>query len=334
MDLRRLMDSLSSRFRRKSHGEEAEHAAFMEEMIERVVQTASPKIKAVRGYRKRLHPALDRSARYLEESIRLFQGPVSIRRQAWSTDPLVNACFGSVEQLEAFLRGNTAMREAAERAGCREVHFLLTMSRREEIVYGSTIMGEIIRRDVPQEVVTFSDHRCVAPGMTLQETSGQLLRLALELLASLASASILETRKRREDLERERTSLQYELKILRLKGQGLGSDLAKQGEIESEIDAGQKVLRELDAQIARLTSEFSDLEDYLKLVEGVFTAPESMLRFEDAILMVNRQGVKNYQGTDDPSRPIRFVQFSTSERSRAAFLAVSPRGEILGGSGQ
>jgi len=329
MAMRGLIDAFSAIFRHERPQGDPEHAAFLAEMTERVVATASPKIRAVRGYHKRLLPALDSSSNYFAESIRHFPGPVTLAKHTWNSDPLVNACFASVEQLEGFLRGNADIREAASRTDSREVYFLMTMNRREEVVYGSAMVGEMIRRDVPQDVVTFSDHRCVAPGLTIHETKQQLIRLALELLASLASASILETRKRLEDLERERTSLGYELKILKLKDQGLGSALSRHGEVEKELAEGGMIQKELDAEISRLKSAFSDLEDYLRLVEGIFSRPENMLRFEDMTLEVNRKGVKNYTGADDPSRPIHFAQFSTSERSRAAFLAVSPVKEII-----
>ncbi|WP_051183216.1 hypothetical protein [Desulfocurvibacter africanus] len=329
MAVRDLVESLSAFFRSAGPKGGSDQQAFLAEMTERVVLTATPKIKAVRGYKKQLMPAIARSTSYFEEAVRRFHGPVLLGKATWVSDPLVNACFTSVEQLESLLRKDPALRAAADRPDCREVYFLLTMSRREDLVYGSTLVGDLIRRDVPQEVVTFSDHRCVAPGITLQETNDQMIRLALELLASLASARILETRRQLEDLERERTSLGYELKIVQLKVKGLGQALAEHGEVERDLNAGGKTMAHLDEEIARLKSEFSDLKDYLTLVEAIFSSPGDMLRFEDTTLAVNRAGIKNYTGTDDPSRPIRFTQLSTSERSRAAFLAVSPVDEIL-----
>ncbi len=329
MAVRDLMESLSSLFRSGSPKGRSDHQAFLAEMTENVVLTATPKIKAVHGYKKKLMPAIERSTSYFEESVRHFRGPVLLGKATWVSDPLVNACFTSVEQLESFLRRDSILRAAAGRPDCREVYFLLTMSRREELVSGSALVGEMIRRDVPQEVVTFSDHRCLAPGITLRETNDQMIRLALEFLASLASARILETKRQLEDLERERTSLGYEMKILRLKVKGLGGALADHGEVERDLDAGGKTIKHLDVEIARLKSEFSDLKDYLTLVEAIFSSPEGMLRFEDATLEVNRAGIKNYTGEDDPSRPIRFTQLSSGERTRAAFLAVSPVDEIL-----
>ena len=59
---------------------------------------------------------------------------------------------------------------------------LLTATRSEKTIFAGEIQGQILRRDVPQTAVDFTDHRIVAPAATEVQDRRTLVEGALRLL--------------------------------------------------------------------------------------------------------------------------------------------------------
>lgn len=306
--------------------------ARLDETVDRVAQSISPKIKAVRDYRRRLREPVRQAMEYFRQAAESLVGPVVMEPNLWRTDPLLNACFVSMEEMNAFLRGNESLRKEAAKSRQGDIYFLLTMDRREESIPGCVTDCDIPRRDVLQTVVTFGDHRAHAPSSTLDEVRERLSLGALELLAARAQAHIVDNRHKIGELEHAKAVLKSEMKLLQLERRGLGEAFVD-ADMQRKLSEGEQAMRELASNMAQLRSEFVDLSDYLEYAVGVFEEPREFVTFGTVEMAVNRQGVKDYQGQDDPSRPIRFSEIRLADRTRAAFVARCPAEHILTGQG-
>jgi hypothetical protein len=60
---------------------------------------------------------------------------------------------------------------------------LLTATKKERIIFGTALEGDIIKRDVPLVAVEFYDHQVVAPVATEGENRRELIHRGLALLA-------------------------------------------------------------------------------------------------------------------------------------------------------
>ncbi len=306
--------------------------ARLDETVDRIAQSVSPKIKAVRDYRRRLREPVRQALEYFSRAAEALVGPVVMEPKRWRTDPLLNACFSSMEHMSGFLRDSDPLRRQAAMSRQGDLFFLLTMDRREETIPGNVTDCDVPRRDVLQTVVTFSDHRAQAAAPTLEESRERMVRGALELLAARAKSHIMDNHRKIEELERAKATLKSEMKLLELEHHGLGEAFVD-ADMRRKLAEGEQVMRELASNMAQLRSEFVDLSDYLEYAVGVFEEPREFVTFGTVAMMVNRQGVKDYQGQDDPSHLIRFSEIRLADRTRAAFVACCPTEHILAGRG-
>ncbi|EGJ50183.1 hypothetical protein [Desulfocurvibacter africanus] len=310
------------------HRQTPRRDARLDETVDRIAQIVSPKIKAMHDYRRRLREPVQQSLDFFRQAANSLVGPVVMEPGLWRTDPLLNACFSSMEQMSGFLRNSESLRRQAAKSSQGEIYFLLTMDRREESTLGCVVECEVARRDVLQTVVTFSDHRAHAPAATLEEARETMARGALEHLAARARAHIVDNRKQIEELERARAMLKSELKLLELERHGLGEAFVD-ADMRRKLSEGEQALHELASNMAQLRSEFVELADYLEFAVRAFEEPGEFVTFSTVTLVVNRQGIKDYQGQDDPSRPIRFSEIRLADRTRAAFVARCSVADVL-----
>lgn len=302
----------------------------LDETVDSLAQIVTPRILAVHGYRKRLREPVGQASEYFRRAADSLVGPMRMVHELWRTDPLLNACFASVESLDAFMHGDPALRGFAEQARQGQAFFLLTMSRRESHVLGSDLLGEIVRADAVQTVETFTSHRALAVAPSLAETKTLLVRAGLERLAAMAAAQITQTHKRIEELERIRATLKHELKLLRLEGQGLGKAFVD-ADTRRKLAEGERTMREIASDIAQARSEFVELDDYLEFAAHVFEEPAECIAFRNVFLEVNREGIVDDGRPDDPSRPIAFTEIRFPDSTRAAVLAECAVSDILAG---
>ncbi|NJL59161.1 MAG: hypothetical protein HC887_05450 [Desulfobacteraceae bacterium] len=68
---------------------------------------------------------------------------------------------------------------------------LLVMNYRDKKIFGTEMDGEIIKREVLQTSVDFSDHEIVAPMISEEETRKELSLRALAMLAAHSLQDIL-----------------------------------------------------------------------------------------------------------------------------------------------
>ena len=106
---------------------------------------------------------------YANSIVEKVPGPIQVNGAAFGLDPRVHAFFASVDQLQRILslsrdaRKFFAAPENEDRANC---FGLLVMDKRERNVLGAEVQGDMIQREVPQVMVSFTEHRILASSPT------------------------------------------------------------------------------------------------------------------------------------------------------------------------
>jgi len=284
-----------------------------------LVEVLGPELGGLRTHVHDLAPAVAAAHHNLDGAIARLDAPVRLSPEDWRADPLVNALFVSMEELTGFVAGYPDIAAFFTSGGTERACFLLTASRREETVLGSETDGQLLRRDVPQTVVTFSDHRCLALAPDEAETRSRLVGLGLDFLAMLAAEAILERRRRRAELSEECRTLAAKLKLFERQMHGFAS--AFEGH---EALAGRRA--EAEASLAAAQTELAALRTSDSLAEAVglarelLTTPAESLRFERMAMDLDESGVKN--GPAGHGRHVEFAEFvARNGLRRAAVLA-------------
>lgn len=321
---------LAGRIRRFKAAQEAtpEQEAALAEAIERVVEETDPRIRLIGGYQKKLRRSVLRALQYADELVEQAPGPFLFSSKTWNSDPQVNACFASVDELQLVFSRSAKLREFFARSPAPESYALLVMTLREKNVLGFELSGEIIRSDVPQTTVSFSEHRIVAPNATLAEARQELEQRALNVLVAQALEHILSLKSQRDALEKRRSSLQIQLKILQARQQGLDPLLHGGAADALDFPALRQELEAVERNLETARANIATIHHYLKQVKTVLRRPEDWFTVRPRYVRLNRLGIKlpDHSAEGDV---ITLAELSVKARSRVAMLVRFPRNDLL-----
>jgi len=323
-----FMTKLKGGMRHRAIGQKRQ--AIDLELIERVVDSTDTNMRLIVGYRKRLRHAVESSFEYIDALVETIPGPVAVNRHTFSTDPQVNAFFVNVEDLQVKFSRSPELREFIEENSERELNdifALLCMEKKEKTVYGVELEGDIIRRDVPQVGVSFSDHQLLSPAHTEAQVREGLKHCLFDGLVTEAVGRLKLSQSKIERLQDQKRRLQIMLRDARAKRHGpvsgSGATPLKSAELE-------RLLAENEGALLASKAELSTPKDSLKQVNGVFENPDQYIKIDNVELKINKMGIKLNKESQESANEIHLAQVAFGEApSRVVLLARYPSSEIL-----
>lgn len=292
----------------------------LDALSRRLADIVSPKIRTVRGYAKTLREPVAQARAHAQNLVAALGDPVTISAQRWLPDPLVNALFVSVDQLRDVVFRNKEVVAVLGQGEARECFFLLTSSRVERRGFGSRLEGEIVRRDIPQTGVTFTDHRILAPSPDPDRTRELLVELALEFEAKRLAEHLLRKQARIRELGGMRDSLRVELKLLDLSAGGLHTAFSDQAAVQQKRDELKEVIQKIEQELRQANAGFQSLRDYLDYMRSALTASRDILAGNEIRLWLDEAGILANDQTRATAREIRFHELASGVNRRAAVL--------------
>lgn len=243
--------------------------------IERAVDRVEPRLRQAGGYPERYRQPVAHALDYVRKLAAQVPGPVAINREAYASDPLVHALFASADDVRAALCVSQAMRDfRRDHPEAGEVYALIGMRRGTKSMLGIEMEGELLRRDVPQKAVYFTDHTLADPGRTEAEARQ---RIALGFFDSLLSHVRLRVEQRKQEkttLEQSRDEL-----LARLRG----ADRGRRDELEPQ-------LRETLDRLGRVSAAL-DLRRYGEDFDAVLLTPERYVFLERTAMILDGMGL-------------------------------------------
>lgn len=141
------------------------------EAVERAVSRVEPHLKQISAYPKAFRKPVARALAYSREIAATIPGPVEINRAAYVQDHFVHALFPSVDFIQEALCSSQAMREFhGENPATREIYALMGMRRWEKSTLGMELLGQMVQKDVLQNVIYFTSHTVENPSTSPDET--------------------------------------------------------------------------------------------------------------------------------------------------------------------
>lgn len=303
--------------------------------IEKTVEGTDPRLRLVHNYKKKLAKPVQSALQYTDTLVTRSTQPILINRQAYSLDPRVHAFFTSANEMQRLFSLDKGMRTffaRPENQDQKEGCVLLAMKKQEKKIFGYEMEGGIIKRDIPQMAVAFSDHRLLAPAKNATTIKEKLRKLAFNMLVECALANILDIRLHRHDLEEQRRLLQEKLSTQKRSRCGLQSVLEDNSDDDDDDDhiKGEMLLklREIEHQLHRVKVSLRTLDDSLAQVKTVLSQPEQYLRLETVSVKLNRLGIKTDKAGDGDEVAFHEVQMGHARRFALA-LVVYPRHEMV-----
>lgn len=307
-------------------GGNEKHGRYPESLIEmateRAIDGTYPRLRSVPDYRRRLREPVIRAIDHAIDLVDLMPEPLSALSTEYSTDPRLPALFVSPEHLREVFGNDPAINEFRENHPATEgpVTALLLTERKEKATLGIALEGEILRRDVAQVTVSFSNHRLVDPAVSTDEARRQLKRRAFDHLISLALWRISEAKIERAELNQQRDLLRGKLGLLQRSGWSFESQA--DAPVNPNANGLQSELEEIEAKLAGISVDEKTLSGQLDIVCAVLSDPQKQFWAEPVNLALDRMNVKRDPQNPD-ARPISFHELHNARGQRLTMLLVS-----------
>ena len=215
----------------------------LDEALERAAMHVEPRVKQTRHWPDRYRASIGRALVQARRVAQGVPGPVTLDREHWVGDPLVHALFASADDMRRLLSMNTDLRDFIAVHGGSELHVLLSMRREDKNIMGMEASGGILRRDVPQHVVWFTDHHFLAPAASEAEARENLLWTLFDRFLERLSVGVDQLKHERERLVQEKDQAQARLRAATearrpVLERDLQDRLTRLGEIAQLLDPG------------------------------------------------------------------------------------------------
>jgi len=327
-----MLHFLSSLFKPSGNGAGVLDKALIEAATERAIDSTDPRLRALGTYRKRLREPVEQAARHIIALVDDLPPAVEISRRAYGSDPRLRAFFVSAEHLQEVLGGMKTVRDFLQGVSAPlpdAIFGLLTLTWKERTVLGTEQRGEIARRDVKQQAVSFFDHRFVSTAASEADARWEMKKRGYDYLLKVALERILATRGKRQDLKRERQLLNKKLEAMKAGDWGLEGMFAQDGaeaknpaELEEQIEAVGRELLEIGSDSESLQRSLDELAQVLE-------QPAHWLARRALTMRLNYMGIRVEEDSTETSSRLDLIEiYSTGGMHRILLPGYIPRTEL------
>ena len=303
--------------------------------IERVVDGTDTRLRAVSHYRRKLWPAVERGIDYVVNFVNTLPPAVTADRQGYMTDPRLRALFASPESLREILSFSDGTRNYLKQAPNplpAELYAALGAVRVERNVLGIEMDGEILRRDVPQTMVNFSDHRVVCLADKEPDSRRELMRRGCDYLIETALQGLIASRVEKTQLEQQQRKLLLQKASLLKQGQAglesLGEPTAKEKQVD--LNDLEQQLETLEKELNQLRADSATLDQHLGKVAATLSEPEKYLQLESIPLTLDHTNIKVLADAQRVANSMTFQEIVLGKDRRIAALFIRfPSSELL-----
>ncbi|MGH9197968.1 MAG: hypothetical protein ACRD1T_19815 [Acidimicrobiia bacterium] len=299
--------------------------AAIQAVIEQLVEDVDPRIRLIRGYRKKLHPGVEVALKHARDIVARIPGPFALDTENWRKEPLVNVAFARADELPAAVSRSVEVRDFFERGAGKlssECFALFGMRREERRIFGKELIGDLIHSDVVQTTVSFTDHRLIAPATTMDELRLAIERRAFHHLVEEAIDQVARALERKKGLEEQRAVLRLKLKLMARQRQGLQGLLEAEPHTDQKAEDLQKELAEVEARFRKLQTTLTNLENYVPHLNKVLGHPEQYLSLQDVRLRLNRMNILVTGRTEEPVHELSLTEATLRDGRRFVLLLV------------
>jgi len=289
-----------------------------------LIRQTDPKLALCSRYEERLAPGIEATIRHIVTSVRQMPAPCDASPEHWHGTPELAAFFVSPDELvTAFSRSEPLQALFDQNPALDAAYAVLGTTLIERKGLGMAMEGDILRRDVVQTSVSFSNPRVhiVAPDA---EGLGRTVAWRMfEELAMVALERIDALRGERKSLADDRALLQTRLQMLH--GHGTGFDVHDGGQ---DGEALKALLEENTRALAASGAGADALEHELEVVREVLEHSESLVSVTTRAMRLTPMNLLVEGESNEPLREIRFA-YARAERirpvTRAALQVRFPR---------
>lgn len=327
-----MFDMLQSIFAPSPARTVASHGALIQAAIERVVDGTDPRVRAVSGYRKRLHDAVTSSVEYVVGLVDSLPSAIETSRKAFSRDAQLRAFFVSAEHLQEVVSTSREIRDYLHKEDLKPsepIHCLLSMGLSQKKILAIEQRGEIFHRDILQTAVNFSDHRLIGLTSNESQTRWEIKKRAFDHLIETALQRILSVHAARKELDQQYQLLRVKLKAMKTGDCGLEPLLKPAHGKRPKLADIERQIFDIEAELSAIRTGPATLKGLLENVASTLTAPSEILRLEPISLTLDAMGIEQSDPTAAGFNTFILNELVGGDRRRIVLLGCIPRADVL-----
>lgn len=258
--------------------------------INRAVSGVEPLLKQVSGYPDSYREAVATAMEYAHGLAVSIPGPIAINRETYAKDPLVHALFPSADFIKDALNGSQSMLDYhRQHPAASEVYALMGMRRDEKTMLGMELSGQLIQRDVPQNIVYFTSHTIEHPAYSEKESRNLVAWGFFDSLVSNVTKRIAMRKQKKQSLMQEMDMLATHLRT---------ANALTRTALEEELDNVQNSIQ--------ATIDSLDLRAYPDDFKTVLLNPEQYLRLDQTAMVLDSMGIRHKSAQEEQGQPVIF----------------------------
>jgi hypothetical protein len=302
------------------------------DMIEMIVDTVEPRVRLRTGYQNKLKGCVRATIACLRSIGKTPLEPVLLTRANWNEDARLNAFFARADDVPAFIGRSKELRaffDDPANEGVEEAFALLGMKKEEKTIFAPRFEDGMLKQEVAQTAVSFSEHRLVAPFATEQQTRLEVGRRIIRRLAQVALGRIIALDEKAVDLRQQKGYLGTRLRMLNLARDGMEGIVDDPATIGEQIRAVERELKETVEGYIDAKSSLATLDGYIAQIDDVFSHPERHVTLTQSDMRINRMGLKVEDGADERHNALTLAELSVGNTLRGVVALVRcPRSEL------
>jgi len=322
----------SLRARRDTRQLSPQQRSELEQTVESVVDGIEPRMRLVRGYQKKLQPAVVTARAYIDSMVEQIPGPLDISPRAFVSDPYVNAFFATPQEVRAVFSRSPELQAFFDQPDNAEVDAacaLLCMVEEEKNVLGMELAHGAIRRDVRQTVVNFSDHKVLSPAATETEARDGLKNCIFSALLSHALQHIAGLKAHKQELQDQRRMLYARLRARQAYSNGLTTLLSPASGDGGETRDIEEKLALAEAKLKLMPATRDAPRDYLHEVRALLEQPQAFIQLRRVSFQLTKLGIKTDASSPHPTNTVDLAEIEiTNVLKRVVLIARYPRSEM------
>lgn len=295
--------------RRRQAGTDAGSKRDIDELTERVTRL-NPRLRLVSHYQRRLRPSLEQALAYVRDIVVGLPAPLTASCHAWGTDPYIHAFFATPDEVELTFSRSPELREFFTESPDTPTAFaVLGMSMSERRTLGVALEGDVLRSDVPQTNINFSDRRITIIASSDAALREEIVRRIFDQLTLEGMGRYAAGKSRRDVLDREQTLLLARLRMLERQGTGLrsvvgGDNTARPTDRVDKADDLREQIAKNEAELAQQAPKTDVLDCQLDCLIEAFQNARNSFTLTHTPLRLSATNVLLAPDSTEPSTDI------------------------------
>ncbi|QLG89304.1 hypothetical protein HQ393_14200 [Chitinibacter bivalviorum] len=276
------------------------------ELVDLLVEIASPSIKLARKYQERLSPYVYWAEGHAAQFTAQWPQPVTLSVENWRHDRLLQLLFATPSRMGELIGENPLLHQwFGNNPFVDTACLVFTADVKQKMRYGMVEEGGQIRQDVPQQVLQFAGYRVGKPAESASALINAGPRRILEIVAAQANINI-------ERLEAEKAALDSELLNARTMLRMAQANTPEYTHQQSRINTLTEQLQALN--ISRGPDQLCEL-----LITELAATPD-ILTLEKESFMVDSMGIIGSNMGDEQSVEISEIVLQSQDPIRKLLM--------------